>query len=167
VAAALAGDVIPLIDRDVYYAASEMQLLENGIRRFKDKLAVLIGADNDAPSRRKEGRAVWKKTKEDAKKKVDAGLLQELGLEDWAQATNEQHSRRLSEHTALKQTIILEVSEQLKRAKALAESLGKGELAAWTVGDKEQVVPYAVELRHTPSHLVKHRTTPMPPAHPR
>jgi hypothetical protein len=36
-----------------------MQLLENGIRRFKDKLAVLIKADNDAPLRRKEGRAVW------------------------------------------------------------------------------------------------------------
>jgi hypothetical protein len=49
------GGVIPLIDRDVYYAASEMQLLENGIRRFKDKLTVLIQADNDAPLRRKEG----------------------------------------------------------------------------------------------------------------
>jgi hypothetical protein len=82
VAAALGGDVIPLIDRDVYYAASEMQLLENGIRRSKDKLAVLIKADNDAPLRRKEGRAVWEKTKEGAKKQVDAELLQELKLED-------------------------------------------------------------------------------------
>jgi hypothetical protein len=48
----------------VYYAASEMQLLENDIRRFKDnKLTVLIGADNDGPSRRKEGKAVWEETK--------------------------------------------------------------------------------------------------------
>jgi hypothetical protein len=78
VAAALGGDAIPLIDRDVYYAASEMQLLENGIRRVKDKLAVLIGADNNGTSRRKEGKAVWEKTKESAKKEVDTGLLQEL-----------------------------------------------------------------------------------------
>jgi hypothetical protein len=54
VAAALAGDVIPLIDRSVYYAASEMQLLESGISKFKDKLAVLIGANNDSASRNEE-----------------------------------------------------------------------------------------------------------------
>ena len=42
VAAVLGGSVIPMIAREVYYAASELQLLENGIRRFKDKMAVLI-----------------------------------------------------------------------------------------------------------------------------
>jgi hypothetical protein len=39
VPAILGGSVIPLIAREVYYAASEMQLLENGIRRFKDKMS--------------------------------------------------------------------------------------------------------------------------------
>jgi hypothetical protein len=162
VAAALGGDIVPLIDRDVYYAASEMQLLENGIRRFKDKLAVLIQADNDAPLRRKEGRAVWEKTKEGAKNVFDTDLLQEMNLEDWAQATDKQHSRRLKGHSALKQqtTLVCIVPEELKRAKALAVSLGKGELAAWAMEDKEQVAPYAVELRHTPRRLVKHRVLP-------
>jgi hypothetical protein len=51
---------------------------------------------------------------------VDTGLLQEFNIADWAQATNEQHARRLTEHTALKQTIILEVSAKLKLAKTLA-----------------------------------------------
>jgi hypothetical protein len=100
------------------------------------------------------------KTKEGAKKKADAELLQEMKLEDWAQATDKQHARRLSEHSAPKQQTILEVSEELKRAKALVVSLGKGELAAWTVEDKEQVAPYAVELRHPPRRLVKHRVLP-------
>ena len=59
VAAALGGDIIPLIDREVYYAASELQLLENGICRFKDKLAVLIQANKDSTPRREEARAVW------------------------------------------------------------------------------------------------------------
>jgi hypothetical protein len=160
VAAALGGDGIPLIDRDVYYAASEMQLLENGIRRSKDKLAVLIQADNDSTLRRKEGRDVWEKTKVGAKKKTDTELLQEMNLADWAQATDKQHSRRLQEHTALKQQTILKVSEELKRAKALIASLGKGELAARTLEDKEQVAPCAVELRHPPRRLVKHRVQP-------
>ena len=48
--AALGGDIIPLIDRDVYYAASEMQLLENGIRKFNGNLTVVIGADNNSTS---------------------------------------------------------------------------------------------------------------------
>jgi hypothetical protein len=39
VSAILGGSVIPLIAREVYYAASELQLLENGIRRFKDKMS--------------------------------------------------------------------------------------------------------------------------------
>ena len=60
-------------------------------------------------------------------------MLQEVNIADWAQATNEQHAKRLTEHTALKQTIILEVSAKVKRAKTLVESLGKGELTAWTV----------------------------------
>jgi hypothetical protein len=81
-----------------------MQLLKNDIRRFKDKLAVLIQAINDAPLRRKEGRAVWEKTKEGAKKKADTELLQEMNLEDWAQATDKQHSRRLKEHSARAET---------------------------------------------------------------
>jgi hypothetical protein len=52
-----AGDVvIPLVEREVHYAANEMQLLEDSIGRFKKRLAILIGADNNAPSRRKEGR---------------------------------------------------------------------------------------------------------------
>jgi hypothetical protein len=161
VAAALGGDIIPLIDREVYYAASEMELLENGICRFKDKLVVLIQADNDSTLRRKEGRAVWEKTKEGAKKKIDTELMQDMNLVDWAQATNEQHSRRLSEHTALKHQTILAVSEKLKRATALAKSLGKGELAAWALEDKEQVAPHAVELRHPPRRLVKHRVLPV------
>jgi hypothetical protein len=87
--AALGGDIIPLIDRDVYYAASEMQLLENGIRKFNGNLTVVIGADNNSTSRRKEGKAVWEETKEFAKKKADTALLQELNIVDWAQATNE------------------------------------------------------------------------------
>jgi hypothetical protein len=57
-----------------------MQLLEDSIGKFKKRLAILIGADNSAPSRRKEGKAVWKKTKEAAKKKRDTELLTQMGL---------------------------------------------------------------------------------------
>jgi hypothetical protein len=39
-------------------------------------------------------------------------------------------------------------------------SLGKGELAAWTMEDKEQVAPCAVELRHAFRRLVKHLVLP-------
>jgi hypothetical protein len=87
--------------------------------------------------------------------------MQDMNLVDWAQATNEQHPRRLSEHTALKRQTILAVSEKLRRATALVKSLGKGELAAGALEDKEQVAPYAVELRHTPRRLVKHRVLPV------
>jgi hypothetical protein len=58
VAAALSGDAIPLVEREVYYAASEMQLLEDSIHRFKKRLTTLIGADNNATSRRKDAKAV-------------------------------------------------------------------------------------------------------------
>jgi hypothetical protein len=96
VAAALAGDVIQLVERGVYYAANEMQLLEDSIGKFKKRLAILIGVDNSAPSRRKEGKAVWEKTKEAAEKKKDTELLTQMGLVDWAKAPNEQHATRLS-----------------------------------------------------------------------
>jgi hypothetical protein len=145
----------------VYYAASELQLLENGIRRFKDKLAVLIQAGKDSSLRRDEARAVWEKTKELAKKELDAELMKEMKLVDWTQATNEQHSRRRSEQSALKIQVIMAVTEKLKRATALVNSLGKGELTAWTLEDKELVAPYAVELRHTLGRLVEHRVLPV------
>ena len=100
----LGGSVIPMIAREVYYAASELQLLENGIRRFKDKMKVLIQAGMNTAQRMEESRAIWEKTKEPAKKELDNELLKEMGLEDWAQATDEQHARRLTEHSALKKT---------------------------------------------------------------
>jgi hypothetical protein len=33
-------------------------------------------------------------------------------------------------------------------------------MTAWTVGDKEQLAPYAVELRHILRRLVQHRVLP-------
>ena len=91
VSAILGGSAaIPLIARDVYYAASKLQLLENGIRRFKDKMKVLIQAGMNTAQRREESRAIWEKMKEPAKKELDTELLKEMELVDWAQATNEQ-----------------------------------------------------------------------------
>jgi hypothetical protein len=111
--------------------------------------------------RMEESRAIWEKTKEPAKKELDTELLKEMKLVDWAQATNEQHARRLAEHSALKKQVIMAVTEKLKRATALVDSLGKGELIAWTLEDKELVAPYAVELRHTLRRLVEHRVLPV------
>jgi hypothetical protein len=51
---------------------------------------------------------------------VNAGLLQEMNLVDWAQAPNEQHVKRLLEHTVLKQATIYEVSTELELAKKFA-----------------------------------------------
>jgi len=144
----------------VYYAASELQLLENGIRRFKDKMKVLIQAGMNTEQRREASRAIWENTKEPAKKELDTELLKEMGLKDWAHASDEQHSKRLSEHSALKKQVIKAVTDKMKRATALVDSLGKGELMAWTIEDKELVAPYAVELRHTPRRLVEHRVLP-------
>jgi hypothetical protein len=84
VSAILGGSVIPLIARDVYYAASELQRLENGIRRFKDKMAVLLKAGMNTEQRRAASRAIWEDTKEPAKKDLDTELLKEMGLVDWA-----------------------------------------------------------------------------------
>jgi hypothetical protein len=55
---------------------------------------------------------------------------------------------------------MMAVTEKLKRATALVDSLGKGELIAWTMEDKELVAPYAVELRHALRRLVEHRVLP-------
>jgi hypothetical protein len=118
VAAALTGDVIPMVGREVHYAASEIQLLEDSIRNFKAKLHTLTGADSSSTTRRKKSRAVWEETKEAAKKTVDTELLKEMGLEEWAQATNEQHARRLSEHSALKNQTFMEVSAKMKSSRA-------------------------------------------------
>ena len=76
-----------------------------------------------------------------------------MGTSCWAQASDAQHSKRLSEHSALKKQVIKAVTNKMKRATALVDSLGKGELMAWTIEDKELVAPYAVELRHTPRRL--------------
>jgi hypothetical protein len=76
VAAALAGDAMPLVERAVYHAASEMQTLEDSIRGFKNKMSELIGADNTAASRRKEGKAVWEEKKDTLTKEVDTALLE-------------------------------------------------------------------------------------------
>jgi hypothetical protein len=92
VAAALSGDVIPMVEREVYFAAMEMQLLEGSISNFKAKLHTLIGADSSSNTRRKKVRAFWEDTKEAAKKRVDTALLKEMELVDWAQATNERHA---------------------------------------------------------------------------
>jgi hypothetical protein len=88
----LAGSVMPLIARDVYYAASELQLLENSIRRFKDKMKALLQAGMNTEQRRVASRAIWEDTKELAKKDLDTELLKEMGLKDWAQATEARHS---------------------------------------------------------------------------
>ena len=63
VAAALTGDAIPMVERELYYAAMEMQLLEDSISKFKAKLHTLIGADSSSNTRRKKVRAVWRKTR--------------------------------------------------------------------------------------------------------
>jgi hypothetical protein len=84
VSAILGGSVIPLIAREVYYAASELQLLENGIRRFKDKMTALIQAGMNTEQRRVASGDIWENTKVPAKKDLDTELLKELGLEDWA-----------------------------------------------------------------------------------
>jgi hypothetical protein len=68
----------------MHTAASEMQLLEDSIRKFKAELKTLTGADSNSTARRKKFRAVWEETKEAAKKTVDTELLKEMGLEDWA-----------------------------------------------------------------------------------
>ena len=86
----------------------------------KAKLHTLIAADSSSNTRRKKVRAVWEETKEAAKKRVDTALLKEMDLVDWAQATNEQHARRLSEHPALKAQTFLELSGKMTRASALS-----------------------------------------------
>ena len=58
-----------------------MQLLEDSIRKFKAELRTLTGADSSSTARRKKSRAVWKETKEAAKKTVNTELLKEMGLE--------------------------------------------------------------------------------------
>jgi hypothetical protein len=126
VAAALGGDVIPLIARDVYYAASELQLLENGIRRFKDKMTVLIQAGMNTAQRREESRAIWEKMKEPAKKELGTELLKEMELVDWAQATNEQHARRLAEHSALKKQVIMGGNGEAETSNSPGRRPGKG-----------------------------------------
>jgi hypothetical protein len=83
-----------------------------------------------------------------------------MGLVDWAQAPNEQHATRLWEHTALKQSIILEVSAKMKPAKTFVESFGQGEVMAWSMEEKALVAPYAVELRHFIRSLVRDRVLP-------
>jgi hypothetical protein len=49
--------------------------------------------------------------------------MKEMNLVDWAQATNEQHARRLSEQSTLEKQVIMAVTEELKRATALVNSL--------------------------------------------
>ena len=56
--------------------------------------------------------------------------------------------------------VIKAVTDKMKRATALVDSLGQSELLAWSIEDKELVAPYAVELRHTPRRLVEHRVLP-------
>jgi hypothetical protein len=100
VAAALTGDAIPMVGREVYYAASEMQLLEDSISKFKAKLHALIGVGSSSSTRRKKVRAVWEDTKEAAKKMVDTALLKEMELVDWT--VELRHLiRRLAKHRAL------------------------------------------------------------------
>jgi hypothetical protein len=151
VAAVLAGEVIPMVEQDGYHAANEMKLLEHSISEFKAKLSTLIGA------RRKESRAVWEETKEAAKRTVGTALLKEMGLVDWAQATDEQHANRLSEHSALKNHTFKAVTAKSKPANALVESLGNGQVLAWSLEEKALVAPFAVELRHEIRRLAKHR----------
>jgi hypothetical protein len=126
VSAILGGSAIPLIAREVYYAASELQLLENGIRRFKDKMTALIQAGMNTEQRRVASGDIWENTKVPAKKDLDTELLKELCLEDWAQASDAQHSKRLSGHSALKKQVINAVTDmhKMKRATALVDSLG-------------------------------------------
>jgi hypothetical protein len=75
----LAGDAIPLVEREVYYAANEMQLLEDSVSKFKKRLIALTGADNNATSRRKDAKAVWEETKEPAKKRWVQSCCRNLG----------------------------------------------------------------------------------------
>jgi hypothetical protein len=77
---------------------------------------------------------VWEETKEAAKKTVDTELLKEMGLEDWAQATNEQHARRLSEHSALKNQAFMEVSAKMELASALVDFSREGPGAGVELG---------------------------------
>jgi hypothetical protein len=122
----------------------------------------LIAADSSSNTRRKKVRAVWEETKEAAKKRVDTALLKEMDLVDWAQATNEQHARRLSEHPALKAQTFLELSAQRTdeaREHTCRFSRG-GPGAGVELGGEALVAPFAVELRHLIRGLEKHRALP-------
>jgi hypothetical protein len=79
-------------------------------------MEVLIQAGMNTEQRRVASRAIWENTKETAKKELDTELLKapELGLKDWAQASDEQHSKRLSEHPALKKQVIKAVTDKMK-----------------------------------------------------
>jgi hypothetical protein len=136
-----------------------MQLLEDSIRKFKAELRTLTGADSSSTARRKKSRAVWKETKEAAKKTVNTELLKEMGLEDWAQATNEQHAKRLSEHVGAKDPGLYgSVRKDGARARTCRFSRGgKGQVLAWSLEEKALVAPFAVELRHLIRRLAKHR----------
>jgi hypothetical protein len=146
VAAALAGDTMSLVDREVYYAASEMQALGDGIVKLK-KMAKLIGADNNSASKKKAGKAVWNEKKEALRKEMDTALMKEFGIVEWAKVGNEQHARRLSEHTALKQICVAEVTAQMKLATKMVSAMGAGLMASWEEAKKELAAPYAIELR--------------------
>jgi hypothetical protein len=49
------------------------------------------------------------------------------------------------------------VSAKSKLASALVESLGKGQVLAWSLEEKALVAPFAVELCHMIRRLAKHR----------
>ena len=63
------------------------------------EIAKLTGADNNSAARKKAGKAVWNDKKEALTKDVDAPLLKDFGIDEWTKADNDQHARRLSEHT--------------------------------------------------------------------
>ena len=48
----------------------------------------------------------------------------------------------------------------MKRASALVDSLGEGQVLAWSLEEKALVAPFAVELRHLIRRLAKHRVLP-------
>jgi hypothetical protein len=49
---------------------------------------------------KKVRKAVWNEKKDEALTKVmGAALMKEFGIDEWTKADNDQHARRLSEHT--------------------------------------------------------------------
>jgi hypothetical protein len=111
-----------------------VQVLEEGIGKFRSQMSKLVGGSSTAEQRgkrRARNTGTTTKTASGVRLTKIFGKRTQNGMQEWPMATEEQQAIRLAEHTAAKQLCVTAVPARMETARKVVDAMGHVEVAVW------------------------------------